>query len=74
MRRKYTFDNVSNPDLRQIIQDWIKGDRNQEMAEAYFIHLYTIDEISEKFSLSTSQARDVLLRCGAHITAHVPAQ
>jgi hypothetical protein len=52
---KHEFMDVSNDKLSELIDKWVKGDRNRAILKRRLIDLRTYDELSEEFFLSNRQ-------------------
>lgn len=56
---------VSNDDIRQIIDNYIRGrnaERNREILKRRIIDGVTIEKLSEEFDMSVSQIKEIIFK------------
>ena len=50
------FSNISNTELQNLIDNWIKSERDREIMKRRLIDGITIERLAEEFELSPKQA------------------
>jgi DNA-directed RNA polymerase specialized sigma24 family protein len=66
---------VSNDDIRQIIDNYIRGrnaERNREILKRRIIDGVTIEKLSEEFDMSVSQIKEIIFKNKAALKDRLP--
>lgn len=64
---KYDFSGISNKDLIELIDNWVKDSRVRQMLKDRFIDGLTFDEISAKHNISTRHCKRLVYQFGDKI-------
>lgn len=64
---KYDFSGISNKDLIELIDNWVKDSRVRQMLKDRFIDGLTFDEISAKHNISTWHCKRLIYQFGDKI-------
>lgn len=56
------FENISNKQLSECIDTWIKGERNRQIMKRRLIDLITYERLAEEFDLSARQVKYIVYR------------
>ena len=59
---KYDFDYIPNDELIELIDKWVKGDRNRRILKRRLVDLRTYDELASEFFLSTRQLIRIVMK------------
>lgn len=54
------FENISNTQLKQIIDEWIKSQRDRDIMKRRLIDGLTIERLAEEFDLSARHTYDIV--------------
>lgn len=54
------FEDISNTDLANLIDEWVKGERNRRIMKRRLIDLYTLEDLAEEFSLSVPYTHKIV--------------
>lgn len=57
------FKNISNHDLSQYIDDWIKSERDRKIMKRRIIDGITHEKLAEEFELSPKQIQRIVSKC-----------
>lgn len=56
------FSNISNTQLSEIIDEWIKNERDRAMMKRRLIDGVTIERLAEEYELSVKQAHRITIK------------
>lgn len=56
------FENISNSDIEQAINEWIHNKRNREILHDRLIDGLIFDELSEKYNLSVQRTKSIVYK------------
>ena len=56
------FNNISNTQLSEIIDEWIKNERDRGIMKRRLIDGVTIERLAEEFDLSVKQAHRITIK------------
>lgn len=70
-RMKYHFDELTNSELSDCIDAWVKDKRAREMLKARFLDCMTFDELSVKFHLSDRQVKRIIYKYGDYLLSKI---
>lgn len=56
------FTNISNTDLRLLIDDWVKGSRDRDLMKRRLIDCVTLEALAEEFDLSVQQTWKIVAK------------
>ena len=54
------FNNISNSELSQIIDEWVKGERDRKIMKRRLIDCITLEKLSEEFALSVQHTASIV--------------
>ncbi len=57
------FKNISNHDLSQYIDDWIKSERDRKIMKRRIIDGIKLEKLAEEFELSPKQIQRIVREC-----------
>ena len=57
MRRREKYDGVSNADISNAVDLWVRGDRNRRIVKRFLIDLSTYEQIAEDEDISVAQTK-----------------
>ena len=57
MRRREKYDGVSNADISDAVDLWVRGDRNRRIVKRFLIDLSTYEQIAEDEDISVAQTK-----------------
>ena len=60
----------SNSRVREIIAEWIHGERDRDIMELRLCHEKTIEEIAERFDMSDRQIRRIVKKLSVIVFSH----
>ena len=66
------FDNISNTELSQLIDDWTKGERNRRLLKRRLIDCITLERLSEEFDLTVDRVKQIIYKEQKNLEAHIP--
>lgn len=56
------FENISNKQLSECIDTWIKGERNRQIMKRRLIDLITYERLAEEFEMSVTQIKRIIYK------------
>lgn len=56
------FENISNSQLRELIDEWVKGERNRAILKRRLIDLICYEPLAEEFELSVRQVKSIVYK------------
>lgn len=56
------FENISNSQLRELIDEWVKGERNRAILKRRLIDLICYEPLAEEFDLSVRQVKSIVYK------------
>lgn len=56
------FENISNSQLRELINEWVKGERNRAILKRRLIDLICYEPLAEEFELSVRQVKNIVYK------------
>ena len=56
------FTNISNTELSNIIDEWVKGERDRQIMKRRLIDCITLETLAEEFQLSTTQTSKIVAK------------
>lgn len=56
------FENISNSQLRELIDEWAKGERNRAILKRRLIDLICYEPLAEEFDLSVRQVKSIVYK------------
>ena len=65
------YDNISNSALAELIDNWIKGERNRAIMKRRLIDGICFEPLAEEFELSPRNVRYIVNRCEKIIHRHI---
>lgn len=71
MRHLDIFADISNNDIDQAIELWVKGERNREIMRDRLINTMTYEKIAEKYELSVRYIKTLIYRQEEIIFKHI---
>lgn len=54
------FNNISNSELSQIIDEWVKGERDRKIMKRRLIDCIKLEALAEEFSLSVQHTASIV--------------
>ena len=54
------FEDISNTYLSNLIDEWIKSERNRQIMKKRLIDLYTLEDLADEFSLSVPHIHKIV--------------
>lgn len=54
------FEDISNSDLTNLIDEWIKGERNRQIMKRRLLDLLTFEALADEFSLSVPYVHKIV--------------
>lgn len=68
---KYSFDSLTNSQLSDMIDDWIRDERNRNILKDRFIRCMTFDEISCKYSICERHVKRIVYKYGDFLLSKI---
>lgn len=56
------FENTSNSQLRELIDEWVKGERNRNIMKRRLIDRICYEPLAEEFNLSVRQVKTIVYK------------
>lgn len=56
------FESISNKQLSEYIDTWIKGERNRQIMKRRLIDLITYERLAEEFDMSVTQIKRIIYK------------
>lgn len=66
------FNTISNTELSQIIDDWVRGERNRKLLKRRLIDCITLERLSEEFDLTVDRVKQIIYKEQRLIESHIP--
>ena len=57
---KNKFEHISNSKLSDLINEWIKSERNRKLLKRRLIDGITLEKIAEEFDISVTRTRQII--------------
>ena len=57
MRRREKYDGVSNADISDAVDLWVRGERNRRIVKRFLVDLSTYEQIAEDEDISVAQTK-----------------
>ena len=70
-RRRERYDGLSNADVAEGVDLWIRGERNRRMVKRFLIDLATYERIAEEEDISVAQAKRDIARWESVLFRHM---
>lgn len=64
--------NISNTELSNLIDEWIKSDRNRRILKRRLIDGIALEPLSEEFDLTVDRIKQILRKEGSIVEDHIP--
>jgi DNA-directed RNA polymerase specialized sigma subunit len=68
---KYDFSTLTNSQLSELIDDWIRDERNMEILKDRFINCLTFDEIADKYCICERHVKRIVYKYGDHLLSKI---
>lgn len=56
------FENLSNSQIRDLIDEWVKGERNRDILKRRLIDCICFEPLAEEFELSVRQVKTIVYK------------
>lgn len=66
----HNCDGIPNSEVRRLINEWIKSERDRNIVTRRLIDGITYERIAEEFNLSVRQTKNIVYRSEIRIFAH----
>ena len=66
----HNCDEIPNSEVRRLINEWIKSERDRNIVTRRLIDGITYERIAEEFNLSVRQTKNIVYRSEIRIFAH----
>ena len=67
------YEGVSNSAISEIIDEWIRGERDRKIIKRRIIDGIKLEALAEEFEMSVCQIRRIIIICERVINAHIIA-
>ena len=65
------FDTISNTDLSNIIDDWIRSERDRAILKRRYIDGIRLEPLAEEYSLTVDRIKQIIYKARRIIEAHI---
>ena len=65
------FTNISNTQLSQLIDEWVRGERNRRLLKRRFIDCITLERLSEEFDLTVDRIKQIVSKERKELEKHI---
>ena len=69
---KMRFDDLSITQIRKLIDEWIKSERDREILKRRLLDGICYEPLAEEFDLSTRQVKNIVYKCEKILLRHIP--
>lgn len=66
------LDDLSNTQIRTLIDEWIKSERDREILKRRLLDGICYEPLAEEFDLSTRQVKNIVYKCEKILLRHMP--
>lgn len=66
------FDDLSTTQIRTLIDEWIKSERDREILKRRLLDGICYEPLAEEFDLSTRQVKNIVYKCEKILLRHIP--
>lgn len=66
------LDELSNTQIRTLIDEWIKSERDREILRRRLLDGICYEPLAEEFDLSTRQVKNIVYKCEKILLRHMP--
>ena len=66
-----TLESISNYELSELIDKWIKNERNRAMLKRRLIDCICFEPLAEEFSLSVRQTQNIIYKSEEQLFKHI---
>lgn len=65
------IEEISNSQLSELIDEWVKGERNRVILKRRLIDCICYEPLAEEFELSVTRIKSICYKCEAQIFKHI---
>lgn len=65
------YDELSNSELANFIDEWVRGERNREMLKDRLINGMLYEPLAEKYNLSVRATQNIIYKASEQLFKHV---
>lgn len=65
------YDELSNSELANLIDEWVRGERNREMLKDRLINGMLYEPLAEKYNLSVRATQNIIYKASEQLFKHV---
>lgn len=65
------YNDISNSELANLIDEWVRGERNREMLKDRLINGMMYEPLAEKYNLSVRATQNIIYRASEQLFKHV---
>lgn len=65
------YDELSNSELANLINEWVRGERNREMLKDRLINGMMYEPLAEKYNLSVRATQNIIYKASEQLFKHV---
>lgn len=65
------IDDVSNSQLSELIDEWVKGERNRAILKRRLIDCICYEPLAEEFNLSSKQIKNIIYKQQTILFKHI---
>ena len=65
------YNDISNSELANLIDEWVRGERNREMLKDRLINGMLYEPLAEKYQLSVRATQNIIYRASEQLFKHV---
>lgn len=65
------YNDISNSELANLIDEWVRGERNREMLKDRLINGMMYEPLAEKYNLSVRATQNIIYKASEQLFRHV---
>lgn len=70
-RKRYNFETLTNSQLSELIDDWIRDERNRNIIKDRFLKCMTFSELSEKYNICERHIKRIVYKHGDFLLSKI---